>query len=193
LQNLTIRNLSEPYSSERLTGLLERIEDWLLTVRKIRIPEAQLKEIHRALLSRLYTPAQMSVASLWIKFGKWAISKKDLELSDFYPTKDQISHLESEMVSKEYHYKKMQALKTEHEIEISKLRYEIQENRLNENEIQAFFTGTQRIKDLHDEIERLRTECKRLIQKITLLEYSNEEKKTVISELQNQIKSKKIE
>jgi hypothetical protein len=188
-----MRNLSQPYSSDRLTGLLERIEDWLLTVRKIRIPEEQMKEIHKALLSRLYSPAQMSVASIWIKFGKWAISKKDLELSDFYPTKDQISHLESEMVSKEYHYKKIQALKTEHEIEISKLRYEIQENRLNENEIQAFFTGTQRIKDLHDEIERLRTECKRLIQKNTLLEYSNQEKKALIEELENQIKSKKIE
>ena len=59
------------------------------------------------------------------------------------------------MVSKEYHNKKIQALKTEHEIQISKLRYEIQENRLNEHEIQAFFTGTQRIKDLHDEIETL--------------------------------------
>ena len=191
MQNLTIRNLSEPYTSERLTGLLERIEDWLLTVRKIRIPEEQMNEIKKALLSRLYTPAQMSTASIWIKFGKWAISKKDLQLSDFYPTKEQIAHLENDMVSKEYHNKKIQALKTEHEIQISKLRYEIQENRLNEHEIQAFFTGTQRIKDLHDEIERLRTECKRLIQKNTLLEYSNQEKKTVISELENKIKSKK--
>lgn len=193
MQNSTVRNLDAPYTSEKLFILLEKIEDWLLTVRKIRIPEEQMQAIHKALINRKFTPAQMSVASVWIKYGKWALSKNNLDLSDFFPSREQISHLESEFVSKEFHYKKIQALKTEHEIELSKMRYEIQENRMNESDIQAFFTGTQRIKDLHDEIERLKRELKTYIKKNTLLEYLSQEKNTLIESLENQLKNKKIE
>ena len=163
--------------------LLEKVEDWILTVRKIKIDPEQFLILHRELLRRNFSPSQMSMATLWIKFGKWAISKKDIELSDFYPTREQIIHLESEFVSKEYMNKRLQAQKTEFEIEVSKLRYELGENRLNESEIQQYMTGIQRITDLHCEIDRLKRELLAVIKKNTILEYQIQEKKQIIESM----------
>jgi hypothetical protein len=177
------KKLTNPYDAEKLRLLLEKVEDWLLTVRKIKIDPEQFLILHRELLRRNFSPSQMSMATLWIKFGKWAISKKDIELSDFYPTREQIIHLESEFVSKEYMNKRLQAQKTEHEIEVSKLRYELGENRLNEAEIQQYMTGIQRITDLHTEIDRLKRELLAVIKKNTLLEYQIQEKKQIIESM----------
>jgi hypothetical protein len=177
------KKLTNAYDAEKLRLLLEKVEDWILTVRKIKIEPEQFLILHRELLRRNFSPSQMSMATLWIKFGKWAISKKDIELSDFYPTREQIIHLESEFVSKEYMNKRLQAQKTEFEIEVSKLRYELGENRLNESEIQQYMTGIQRITDLHSEIDRLKRELLAVIKKNTLLEYQIQEKKEIIESI----------
>jgi hypothetical protein len=177
------KKLTNAYDAEKLRLLLEKVEDWILTVRKIKIEPEHFLILHRELMRRNFSPSQMSMATLWIKFGKWPISKKDIELSDFYPTREQIIHLESEFVSREYMNKRLQAQKTEFEIEVSKLRYELGENRLNESEIQQYMTGIQRITDLHSEIDRLKRELLAVIKKNTLLEYQIQEKKEIIESI----------
>lgn len=183
--------VKNPYTSEKLKILLDKVEDWLLLVRKIRIPKEQLNAIHKELLRRNYTPAQMSIATLWIKFGKFPVSKKDIDLSDFYPSKEQIQHLESDFVSKEYHIKTINAIKTDHDIQISKLRHELSNTRLTESDIQQYYNGTLQMINLKDQIKRLEYKLQECSRENSLLKLACEEQKRIIDELENQIKSTK--
>ena len=138
------------------------LEDWLLIGRNIKVEPDRIKLLINELFTMKYTSEQMHLCKLWIKYGKWAVYKKDLELSDFFPTKEQISHLQSDIVSREYYYKKIQALKNEHLLELSKLRHELTTQPPDKNELDVQFNLINIITTHVDTIEQQKREIRAL-------------------------------
>lgn len=182
------KKLHEPYSFFELEQLLMSIEDWLLTGRNIKVHSDRLNLLQKELFDIKFNPEQMQLCKLYIKYGKWAVSKKDLELSDFFPTKEQISHLQSDVVSREYYSKKIQFLKNEHLLDLSKLKHELTFKPLDSEEINVQFNLIKRISSLVEEIESQKKQIKSLDREIIKLKKNIFDKDLLIEAEKNQIK-----
>lgn len=121
-------NLDTPYTREELVELLNSVEDYILDARNIRVPHDRYNLILNELLNLKYTRKQFSLAQIWLKKGKFPISKTTLDLSDFYPDKKTLEQFSEDIVSRDYMVKSMQNLKTWYEIEISKIRKKLYED-----------------------------------------------------------------
>lgn len=182
------KKLNEPYSFLELEQLLISIEDWLLTGRNIKVHSDRLNLLHKELFEIKFNPEQMHLSKLYIKFGKWAVSKKDLELSDFFPSKDQILHLQSDVVSRDYYYKKIQVLKNEQIIELSKIRHELTHKPLDQEDLKVQFNLIQRISTLAETIESQKKQIKSLDREILKLKKNIFDKDLIINADKNQKK-----
>lgn len=182
------KKLSEPYSPLQLQQLLMSIEDWLLDGRNIKVHSERFSLLERELYAMKFNPEQMYLSKLWIKYGKWAVSKKELELSDFYPTKEQIAHLQPDIVSREYYYKKIQALKNEHLLELSKLRHELTYKPIEEEDLKVQFNLIQRISSLSETIESQKKQIRSLEKEITKLKKNLFDKDLILDAQKNQEK-----
>ena len=131
----------------------------------------------------------MHLCKLWIKYGKWAVSKKDLELSDFFPSKEQISHLQTDIVSREYYYKKIQALKNEHLIELSKLRHELTFVPPDEKEIEVQLNLIKLITTHVDTIEYQKKQIRSLEKENIKLKKNIFDSELILETLKNKIKT----
>jgi hypothetical protein len=162
VENKGTKKFNEPYTITDLQQIIFSLEDWLLIGRNIKVEPDRIKLLINELFTMKYNSEQMHLCKLWIKYGKWAVSKKDLELSDFFPTKEQISHLQSDIISREYYYKKIQALKNEHLLELSKLRHELTSQPIDKNELDVQFNLINIITNHVDTIEQQKREIRAL-------------------------------
>lgn len=76
---------------------LQSIAPKLLTARAIILPAAQIDALTVLLEERRYSPEMMKAATEWILRGNWQWKKRNvLEMSDFFPTPEQIKEIASQ-------------------------------------------------------------------------------------------------
>jgi len=165
------------------------LEDWLLIGRNIKVQPDRINLLLNELIKMKYNAEQMYLCKLWIKYGKWAVSKKELELSDFFPTKEQISHLQTDIVSREYYYKKIQALKNEHLLELSKLRHELTFTVPDEKEIETQLNLINIITTHVDTIEYQKKQIRALEKENNKLKKNIFDSGLILEALKNKIKT----
>jgi hypothetical protein len=124
-------SMETPYTREELIKILDKVEDYLLDARNIRVPVSRYDMLLRELLNFRYNRKMFSVAIVWLKKGKFPVSKTTLELSDFFPDKKSIEQFTEDLVSKEHHLRVINSLKVDFQIERKKLEIELFEKYAN--------------------------------------------------------------
>jgi hypothetical protein len=117
-------NMDTPYTRDELVTLLNKVEDYLLDARNIRVPTSRYNMILQELINFKYNRKMFSLASIWLKKGKFPVSKTTLELSDFFPDKKMLEQFTDDIVSREYHIRTINSIKTDFQIEKKKLEIE---------------------------------------------------------------------
>lgn len=113
-----------PFTRDELVTLLNKVEDYLLDARNIRVPTSRYNMILQELINFKYNRKMFSLASIWLKKGKFPVSKTTLELSDFFPDKKMLEQFADDIVSREYHIRTINSIRTDFQIEKKKLEIE---------------------------------------------------------------------
>jgi hypothetical protein len=173
---ITIEEYDFPYSKEGISELIDQVEDFLLDHRNIKIEPNLIDSLKSYLFNSKYTPAQYSLAKLWIEKGAWPQVKRSIEISDFYPKTNQLDFAHNNLLTKEFAYKKFNALRTDYELAMRKRIISWKEENLdktiidleNENKSQCidFIKHKLELKMEIDELKQknnlLSKECNRL-------------------------------
>lgn len=126
LINNNNKHFGKTYTKVEIFDFLAEIEDYLLEMKLIKVSPDKLDLICEELLKVKYNESQLSTAWQWIKYGKWSQNKRDIELSDFFPSETQIDFLKFNFVTKEFHIKTLQSEKNKYLMDLSKNTKELE-------------------------------------------------------------------
>lgn len=129
-------SLETPFTREEIIVLLDKVEDYMLDARNIRLPTSRYDMFVKELLNFKYNRKMFSLAQIWLKKGKFPVSKTTLELSDFFPDRKTLEQFTDDIVSREYHIKAINSLRTDFEIEKKKLEIEYFQKYSNNDAVQ---------------------------------------------------------
>lgn len=163
---ITMADYDLPYTEDRLSKVIDTVEDFLLDHRGIKVEPTLIDNIKMFLFNAKYTPTQFSLAKLWIERGAWPQSKKSLEVSDFYPKTSQLEFAHSQLLTHEFAYKKLNALKTEYELTFKKRLIEWEQNSMDAETFDLQQENLRLMQDLIREKMKLNIEIDKLQREI---------------------------
>lgn len=163
---ITMADYDLPYTEDRLSKVIDTVEDFLLDHRGIKVEPILIDNIKMFLFNAKYTPTQFSLAKLWIERGAWPQSKKSLEVSDFYPKTSQLEFAHSQLLTHEFAYKKLNALKTEYELTFKKRLIEWEQNSMDAETFDLQQENLRLMQDLIREKMKLNIEIDKLQREI---------------------------
>ena len=163
---ITMADYDLPYTEIRLSSIIDTVEDFLLDHRGIKVEPNLIDNIKMFLFNAKYTPTQFSLAKLWIERGAWPQSKKSLEISDFYPKTSQLEFAHSQLLTHEFAYKKLNALKTEFEVSFKKRLIEWEKKNMNPETFELQQENLRLMQDLIRERMKLNIEIDKLQREI---------------------------
>jgi hypothetical protein len=170
---------------QEIEEFLTEIEDYLLEMKQIRILPDKLDLICEELFKVKYNEANLSIAWQWIKFGKWAQNKKELELSDFFPSEVQLDFLKQNFVTKEFYVKILQNEKNKHLLDMSKMKKELEQNLQSQDITELQLKFLNELIKCEKVIIDLKSERSNLLKKITQLEHLTDRLKDKIFSLES--------
>jgi hypothetical protein len=173
------------FVKEEISKFLSEIEDYLLDMKQIKILPDKLDLICEELFKVKYNEANLSIAWQWIKFGKWAQNKKELELSDFFPSEVQLDFLKQNFVTKEFYVKTLQNEKNKHLLDMSKMKKELENNLQSQDITELQLKFLNELIKCEKVIIDLKSERSNLLKKITQLEHLTDRLKDKIFSLES--------
>lgn len=172
------------FAKEEIFNFLEQIEDYLLEMKQIKVAPDKLDLIADELFKVKYNQSQLSIAWQWIKYGKWSQNKRELELSDFFPSDTQLEFLKQNFVTKEFHIKTLQNEKNKYLLDLSKTKKELEIQFQSQEVTQLQLQFLQELIKCEKVIIDLKSERVNLKKKITELEVLTDRLKDKIYSLE---------
>lgn len=177
---ITVAEYDFPYTFEGISELIDKVEDFLLDHRNIKIDPNLIDSIKYYLFNSKYTPAQYSLAKLWIEKGAWPQSKRSIEISDFYPKTTQLEFAHNNLLTKEFAYKKFNALRTDFELAMNKRIQEWRNQNIEKSVIELEEENKRQSMDFIKEKLQLKMQIDELKQKNDFLTKENNKLNAII-------------
>jgi len=181
IKSMTVTKFDTAYTKLEIEAIVAGVEDHLLSFRKIRVEPELVDAIVEYLFNAKYTPAQFSLAKLWIEKGAWAISKKELSVSDFYPTQHQMEFAHDELVTKEFSQRRIMYLKTEFDIMLRNEKSNWIKTYMNKDQIEEEQAQMKQIAEFTLERLALKQKIDSLNSKISFLNKENTRLNNIIN------------
>lgn len=108
-----ILSTAPPRQRLELIDWVDKVCDKCAKVREIHIPNERREALYKTLELRGFPDERRDVAKMWILYGDWNRKKglKTLEISDFFPSAQQLAPFQSHFVSTRFYRQKLEEVR----------------------------------------------------------------------------------